>query len=95
MTSIVAIYKGLVSRTVQAHRQEDWTVDHVAAAVALVKFSLGHASEDLTRLYARKNRQPTDSSTFPTTISLEATRACLRTHAVSQRMIDARTMPPR
>jgi len=47
----VAIYRGQIAEAVGEVRQSDWTVDHIAAAVELVKYSLGHASEASTRLY--------------------------------------------
>ena len=47
----VAIYRGVLSEAVDATRSADWTVDHIAAAVELVKMSLGHASEASTKLY--------------------------------------------
>lgn len=46
-----AIYRGVIADAVEPHRRDDWLVDHIAAAVELVKFSLGHASEASTRLY--------------------------------------------
>ncbi|WP_328424813.1 hypothetical protein OG470_15235 [Micromonospora sp. NBC_00389] len=49
----VAIYRGVVADIVEKQRRDDWTVDHIAAAVELVKFSLGHASEQSTRLYTQ------------------------------------------
>jgi integrase len=47
----VAIYRDVITDALPAHRREEWKVDHIAAAVELVKFSLGHASEASTRLY--------------------------------------------
>ena len=47
----MAIYRGVIAKAVDPERQSDWTVDHLAAAVELVRFSLGHASEQSTRLY--------------------------------------------
>lgn len=47
----VAIFQGLVAEAVQSARRQQWTVDHIAAAVEIVKYSLGHASEASTRLY--------------------------------------------
>ncbi len=47
----VAIYRNVIANSLPESRREDWQVDHVAAAVELVKFSLGHASESSTRLY--------------------------------------------
>jgi len=47
----VAIFRGVIADTIAHGRRDDWVVDHIAAAVELVKFSLGHASESSTRLY--------------------------------------------
>lgn len=49
----VSIYRGVLSEAVDAARASDWAVDHVAAAVELVKTSLGHASESSTKLYVQ------------------------------------------
>ena len=47
----MAIYLGVLSETVDAARRTDWTVDHIAGAVEMVKLSLGHASDQSTSLY--------------------------------------------
>jgi integrase len=47
----IAIHRGVIAQSVPPERRDDWVVDHIAEAVELVKFSLGHASEDSTRLY--------------------------------------------
>lgn len=48
---LLAIYHGTIARNLPKHRREDYTVDHLSAALELVKASLGHASEDSTKLY--------------------------------------------
>ncbi|MGI5515209.1 hypothetical protein [Streptomyces sp. CA-106131] len=47
----VCIYRGVIADSLPEHRRENWIADNIAAAVELVKFSLGHASESSTRLY--------------------------------------------
>ncbi len=49
----IAILHNVVADTVSAARRDDWSVDRVASAIELVKFSLGHASESSTRLYTQ------------------------------------------
>lgn len=49
----MAVYLGVLSESVDAARRSDWTVDHIAAAVEMVKLSLGHASDQSTRLYVQ------------------------------------------
>ena len=48
---LLAIYHGAIARNLPKHRHSDYTVDHLSAALDLVKTSLGHASEDSTKLY--------------------------------------------
>lgn len=48
---VLAIYHGAIARSLPKHRRSDYTVDHLSAALDLVKAALGHASEDSTRLY--------------------------------------------
>ena len=48
---LLAIYHGLLARSLPKRRQDDYVVDHLAAALEIVKASLGHASEASTRLY--------------------------------------------
>lgn len=48
---LLAIYHGLVAKNLPKNRSNDYVVDHLAAALELVKASLGHASEASTRLY--------------------------------------------
>jgi hypothetical protein len=48
---LLAIYHGAVARNLAPARRCDYLVDHLSAALELVKASLGHASEDSTRLY--------------------------------------------
>jgi integrase len=47
----IAIFQGVVARSVSAEKHESWIVDRLAAAVDMVQLSLGHASEASTRLY--------------------------------------------
>ena len=47
----VAIYLNVLEKVLPEHRRGDWQVDHIAAAVELVKSCLGHTSEASTRLY--------------------------------------------
>jgi integrase len=48
---LLAIYHGTIARSLPKNRKSDYTVDHLSAALELVKASLGHASEDSTKLY--------------------------------------------
>jgi integrase len=48
---LLAIYHGAIARNLPPRRRAEYQVDHLSAALELVKASLGHASEDSTRLY--------------------------------------------
>lgn len=48
---LLAIYHGAIARSLPKSRRGDYTVDHLSAALELVKASLGHASEESTKLY--------------------------------------------
>lgn len=48
---LMSIYHGAIANNLPADRRNEYRVDHLAAALELVKASLGHASEDSTRLY--------------------------------------------
>lgn len=48
---LLAVYHGAIARNLPKSRQNDYTVDHLSAALDLVKASLGHASEESTKLY--------------------------------------------
>lgn len=48
---LLAIYHGAIARSLPKNRRGDYTVDHLSAALELVKASLGHASEESTKLY--------------------------------------------
>ena len=61
---------GVLSESVDAARRSDWTVDHIAAAVEMVKLSLGHASDQSTRLYVQTAHR---FLTIPEATSLEST----------------------
>lgn len=47
----IAIYRDVIAESLPPSRRPDWTVDHLAAAIELVKSSLGHASPASTSLY--------------------------------------------
>lgn len=51
----VAIYRNVVADALRrdARPADEWIVDHLTAAVGLVQYSLGHASESSTRLYVQ------------------------------------------
>jgi integrase len=48
---LMAIYHGAIAKNLPADRRNEYQVDHLSAALELVKASLGHASEDSTKLY--------------------------------------------
>jgi integrase len=51
----VAIYRNVLADAVNhgANPTDAWVIDHIGAAVDLVKYSLGHASDASTRLYTQ------------------------------------------
>lgn len=48
---LMATYHGTIAKNLPQDRSSEYVVDHLSAALELVKASLGHASEDSTRLY--------------------------------------------
>lgn len=48
---LLSIYHRQVAASLPRHRQSDYVVDHLSAALEMLKASLGHASENSTRLY--------------------------------------------
>ncbi|WP_155892916.1 hypothetical protein [Intrasporangium chromatireducens] len=48
---LLSVYHGVLAKSLAPGRRGEYQVDHLAAALELVKASLGHASESSTRLY--------------------------------------------